>query len=490
MISSETVPFAKSGGLADVIGALSKKIASQGYDVRIVIPRYSSISPEHLHLVRDKINVPIDFGYSQIRVLQARIPDSEVPVYFIDHPDFSARPGFYGGHGSHTYRDNHRRFALFNRAVFALCREIEWIPDILHGHDWQTGLVGAYLREWEQQSGFQNSKNVFSIHNIGYQGIFSKHDLHSTQLSWETCNSDTAGYDSRLNFLKCGILNADALTTVSPTYAREIQSPEFGHGLEEILSERGAGLVGILNGVDYEEWDPRIDPHIPVPFSPEDLSGKREAKRALQEKAGLPVRSDLPVIGMVSRLAAQKGFYELCDPHRGALKRICNEMAVQVVILGTGEKWIEEELIRLQTHSSNLKFFSTFSNTMAHLIEAGSDLFLMPSRYEPCGLNQIYSLRYATLPIVRRTGGLADTVENYDPQTGDGTGFMFDELSPEEIFHGTERAVSTWYERPEHFQKMQHRAMGKHFSWDDSARKYLELYRMVLEQDEKLELRS
>ncbi|MFW5727181.1 MAG: glycogen synthase [Spirochaetia bacterium] len=480
MIASEAVPFAKTGGLADIVNSLSKKLSLLGHDVRVLMPRYASISTENFVPVTDDLAVPIRFEEEKCGIKQGLLPNSEVPVYFLEHPAFSKRPGYYGSNGSSPYRDNHYRFALLSRSVFPLCRHLDWIPDILHSHDWQAALVTAYQREFELEQEFCQSRSIFTIHNIGYQGIFSKHDLHTTQLSWETCSKNAAAVDSSLNFMQCGILNADAITTVSPTYAKEIQTEEFGHGMEKLLLQRGASLYGILNGADYDEWDPAHDPHIPQPYSAEDLAGKYAAKAKLQEKLGLPVDDSVPLIGLVSRLAAQKGFYELCDPHRGALQRICREMSVQAVVLGTGEEWIETELLQLQRHLPNLKVKTTFSDSLAHQIEAGSDLFLMPSRYEPCGLNQIYSLRYGTLPIVRETGGLADTVENYDSQSGEGTGFMFRDLSPESIFHTTEWAVSTWYERPEHFRRMQKRAMKRHFSWKDSAAHYVDLYEKLL----------
>jgi len=481
MVSSEAVPFAKSGGLADVVGTLSASLADDGHDVRICLPLYASISVQALKPAVSELKVPIGFGTEKIEVLEGSLSSSEVPVYFIKHPLFSKRPGLYGHDGSHPYRDNHLRFGLFCRAVFFLCKQIDWIPDILHSHDWQTALISGYMREYEMSGYFHNTKSVFTIHNIGYQGIFSKHDLHTLQLSWEVFHSEETPANGSLNFMKCGLLNADAITTVSPTYAREIQTPEFGHGMESYLRERSAILYGILNGADYSEWDPAGDPHIPAAYSAENRSGKIKAKTALQKKVGLPVSSEVPLIGLISRLAAQKGFYELCDPHRGALKRICQEMAVQVVVLGTGETWIEEELEKFQKELPNLKVLLTFSNSLAHLIEAGSDFFLMPSRYEPCGLNQIYSLRYGALPIVRNTGGLADTVRNYKPGTSEGTGFMFDDISPESIFHTTEWAVSTWYEHPEEYRILQKRAMEQHFSWTDSAQEYIRLFERLLE---------
>ncbi len=480
MIASEAVPFAKTGGLADVVSSLSERLTAMGHDSRVLLPRYSFIDTQHLDLVLEDLQVPLAFSHEQCAVYASTLPgNSAAMVYLLDHPFFSNRGGLYGEKGGHTYRDNHRRFTLLSRAGLSICSRLPWKPDIFHAHDWQSALVPAFLKEFSNDE-FSHSGSVLTIHNIGYQGQFSKHDLHVTQLNWEDFHPETHSTEQQLNFLKSGILNADAITTVSPTYAKEIRTPQFGHGMEALLERRRDTLAGILNGVDYNEWNPQNDPHIPRPFNAEDLSGKAEAKRALQEKVDLPVSSEVPLIGLVSRLVSQKGFYELCDPQRGSLKRICDEMSIQMVILGTGEDWIEKQLLHLDAVLPNLKVFNTFSNSMAHLIEAGADLFLMPSRYEPCGLNQIYSLRYGTLPVVRRTGGLADTVENCTPETGAGTGFLFDELSPESIYGTLTWAVSMWYEQPELFRTMQRRAMSRHFSWNDSAEEYVRLYSRIL----------
>ena len=480
MIASEAVPFAKTGGLADVVSSLSERLTAIGHDSRVLLPRYSFIDTQDLDLIIEDLRVPLAFSEEQCALYMGTLPgNSSAPVYFLDHSLFSSRSGLYGEKGSHTYRDNHRRFSLLSRAALSICSRLSWVPDIFHAHDWQSALVPAYLKELSDDQ-FDRSGSVLTIHNIGYQGQFSKHDLHVTQLSWEDFHPETQPAEQQLNFLKAGIVNADAITTVSPTYAKEIRTSQFGHGMEPLLERRREKLVGILNGVDYNEWNPQTDPHIPRSFSTEDLSGKAEAKRALQEKVGLPVNSEVPLVGIVSRLVRQKGFYELCDPQRGSLKRICDEMSIQMVILGTGEDWIEKQLLHLDAVLPNLKVFNTFSNSMAHLIEAGADLFLMPSRYEPCGLNQIYSLRYGTLPVVRRTGGLADTVENCDPEKGEGTGFLFDELSPDSIYGTLAWAVSIWYEQPELFRTMQRRAMTRHFSWDDSAEEYVRLYSAIL----------
>ncbi|MFO7849292.1 MAG: glycogen/starch synthase, partial [Spirochaetia bacterium] len=406
MVSSEAVPFIKTGGLADVVSSLSNSLSARGEDVRILLPRFSVVPSANLEKI-GTVSVPMSLGKEDCTIYKKILPDTEIPVYFIDNPVFSERPGLYGRSGSHTYRDNHFRFSLFSRGALELCSYLSWIPDIIHSHDWQAALVHGYLRELRDSADFNRfdkTKTVFTIHNIGYQGEFSKHDIHSIGLKWSTCGTGAPSYGESLNFLKTGILNAHAITTVSPSYAEEIRTPELGEGMEKILESRKDSLYGILNGADYKEWDPAHDPYLPAPFSTEDMSGKTLCKRALQEEVGLELREDVPLIGIVSRLAKQKGFYELCDPQRGSLWRICSEMSVQVVVLGTGEDWVEKELIDMAGKLPNLKAFITFSNRLAHLIEGGSDFFLMPSRYEPCGLNQIYSLRYGTLPIVRRTG--------------------------------------------------------------------------------------
>jgi len=478
MVSSEAVPFIKSGGLADVVGALSASLASTRDEVRIVLPRFSTVSIANMTRKTD-LHIPMGLTAYDCTVYETTLPETALPVYFIDNPLFSERPGLYGKSGSHTYRDNSLRFALFCRAGLELLRELSWIPEIIHAHDWQGALITAYMKDERYSADFAATKTVLTLHNIGYQGIFPKLDIHSIDIEAELL-SDQWSYGERLNFLKAGILRCDAVTTVSPSYAKEIQTAEFGEGLEKLLVERRSSLHGILNGADYLEWDTENDPSIPASFSHNDLCGKAEAKRVLQEETGLAVREDLPLIGMVSRLTGQKGFGELCEPRRGSLRGICNEMSVQIVILGTGEDWIERELLDIAARHPNLKALISFSNRLAHLIEAGADLFLMPSRYEPCGLNQMYSLRYGTLPIVHRTGGLADTVDNFDPKSGEGTGFVFDDLTPESIYGTTEWAVSTWYEKSDQFDIMRRRAMQRRFSWKESSKRYRELYSSLL----------
>jgi starch synthase len=340
----------------------------------------------------------------------------------------------------------------------------------------------VYLNTWERSGIFAATGSVLTIHNLGYQGVYDKNEIHYTQLDWKHYHGSGFEFFDRLNLLKAGLRNADILTTVSPTYAKEIQTPEHGHQMDALLRHRSPDLFGVLNGMDYDIWNPETDPHLAAAFSEQDMSGKAVNKAALCEELGLANDRDRPLVGIVSRLADQKGFSELCGPTFGSLYAICDELELDVVVLGTGDAWCESELASLADRLPNLAVRLTFDNRLAHLIEAGSDFFLMPSRYEPCGLNQMYSLRYGTLPIVHRTGGLADTVENYDEATGAGTGFVFDLLTPRAIFDTVGWAVWTWYNRPEHIAAMRRRAMRQRFGWEASAARYLELYQWAVDR--------
>jgi starch synthase len=355
----------------------------------------------------------------------------------------------------------------------------------MHLHDWPVGLIPVYLNGPHSSALFAKTASVFTIHNIGYQGVFARQDIYYTSLDWESIRDKTNPADDTINFLRLGIRDADALTTVSPSYANEIQSPRYGAGLDRLLVARRKDLTGILNGIDYEEWDPGNDPLIPHHYTEDNLAGKALDKTELQRACALPVAPYRPVIGIISRLVDQKGFVELADPNSGSIRRICETMEVQIILLGMGEPWFEQELRALDHDLPNFRAMIGFDNKMAHLIEAGADLFLMPSRYEPCGLNQMYSLRYGTLPIVRRTGGLADTVEQYDQGTGAGTGFLFDDLTAGSVYDVTGWAVWAWYNRPEHIESMRRRAMKKRFSWEKSALQYREVYRYAVEKHRK-----
>ncbi len=480
MVTSEAIPFAKSGGLGDAVSALSRALGRMGHDVRIVMPRYYSIDRVTLERLDGAMAVPVGPTEEWTAVYRGMLPGSTVDVYFIDHERLYGREGVYGDKVTPDFPDNPQRFGLLARAAFQLCRKISWIPDIIQGNDWPGALSAVFLRHVERQREFSDTVSVFSIHNLGYQGIYSKDDFPFFQLPWELFHTGGFEFYDRINMLKAALRAADSLVTVSPTYAREIQTPSFGFGMDGILRSRSADLVGIINGVDAEDWNPSIDPLLPARYTESDLSGKSVCKAALQRAFGLPVRPDIPMIGMISRLADQKGVGELFGPGYGAAFGICSDMDVQFVILGSGERWCEEELRNLSSSLPNFRARIGYDEKIAHLIEAGSDFFLMPSRYEPCGLNQMYSLAYATLPIVHRTGGLADTVENYNQDTGSGVGFMFDNLTPRAIYDTTGWAVWAWYNKPEHIQAMRIRAMGRDFPWERSAAQYVKLYERTL----------
>jgi starch synthase len=484
MAASEAVPFAKTGGLADAASALSLSLAKLGHEVVIVMPRYYSIDRSKMTLLEGAMGVPVGDGEVWCAVYKADLPGSPkknpITVYFIDHEIFFGREGIYGTPAEPDFIDNPRRFAFFSRSVFQLCRKISWYPDILHAHDWPSALVPVFLKFGERQGEFAHTKSVLTIHNLGYQGIYSKDNFPFLNLPWNVFYD--AGFEdwNMMNFLKAGINSADKLNTVSPSYAEETKTQAQGFRLDGVLRSRSSDYCGILNGIDTDIWDPSHDESIPKPYSAEDLSGKAAAKEALQKEFKLPIEPDVPLIGMVSRLTEQKGVGELFGPGYGSVYSFCRDMKLQFVLLGSGETWCEHEVMSLASRLPNFSAKVGYNEGLSHLIEAGSDFFLMPSRYEPCGLNQMYSLRYGTLPIVRRTGGLADTVENYVEKTGDGTGFMFDHLSPSAIYDTIGWANSTYYDRKNHINTMRIRGMKKDFSWNTSALAYEAMYKSAL----------
>ncbi len=482
MITSEAVPFAKAGGLGDAVTALSLALARAGNDVRILIPRYYAIDRSRLERVGGPLGVPSAGGEEFAGVLRSTLPGSPVPVYFLDHERHYGRDGIYGTKAEPDFADNPQRFAFLSRAAFQLCRSLGWIPDLVHAHDWPTALVPVYLRHLESYTEFAKTASVLTIHNLGYQGVYGKDSFSSLGLPWSLFHGAGFEYYDRVNLLKAGIRSADCLTAVSPTYAREIQTPEFGFGLDGLLRHRSADLVGILNGADLDGWDPESDHYLPARFSAADLSGKAACKAALQRELGLPEDPDRPLVSMVSRLVDQKGVGELFGPLSGSAYRVCADMALQFALVGSGERWCEDEARSLSSRLPNFRARIGYDERLAHLAEAGADFFLMPSRYEPCGLNQMYSLRYGTLPIVHRTGGLADTVENYNQDTGSGTGFMFDNLTPRAIYDTVGWAVWAWYNRRDHVEAMRARAMSRRFTWDRSAGEYLKLYERALDR--------
>ena len=473
LVTAEIHPFSKTGGLADVSAALSAHLHRAGHDVRVFSPLHSKIDRKirEFRPVESLEAIPVRLGGETftVSILKSVLPGTDLDIHFIDCPALYDRPTLYTNEPEEALR-----FAVFSCAVIQACQWMKWAPDVFHVHDWHASLTPLYLKTlyaWDAL--FQRSATVLTIHNIGYQGIFPSECLAQIGLDESVHFFDKDDVAAgNINYLRTGITHADLMTTVSPTYAREIQTPEFGAGLETLLRERSDRLVGILNGVDYDEWDPSKDRLIPSRYSARSLPNKGKNRKALLEEMGLPAVAEAPVIGIISRLTVQKGF-ELCFK---ALPAILKKHDLRLVVLGTGEEKYERFFKRLQTSfRGKVRFYKGFSNELAHLIEAGSDMFLMPSLYEPCGLNQMYSLRYGTVPIVRRTGGLADTVEPFDPATGEGTGFVFDGFTPEGLRSAIEVGLKT-FENRKAWRRLVLSGMSRDFSWDAEAPKYVELF--------------
>jgi starch synthase len=474
-VAAEVTPFAKTGGLGDVVAGLSRFLARAGHDARIILPLYSHLAKERERYTPvDFIqNVSVQLGPRRFTysVLTTPLPESEVGVYFIDCPEAFGHGAIY--HGDRT---DALRFALLTVAAFECAQRMGWSPHVLHCHDWHTALAPVYRKsylDWDRL--FQPTKTVLTIHNLGFQGIVDVSQLADLGLDRHARLLDLS--PGNLNFLRNGILHADALTAVSRTYAREIRTPEKGFGLDGLLRARAGSFIGIVNGVDYGEWNPETDPFIPHHYSARDLAGKAAMKRALLLSIGMDEETAAPVIGVVSRLTRQKGF----DLAFGVLPELLARRDVRVVALGSGEPRYEQFFRLLHSQfPDKAYFYQGFSNELAHWIEAGADLFLMPSRFEPCGLNQMYSLRYGTPPVVHKTGGLADTVEPFDPATGQGTGFVFDHFTPEGLAWALDRALNTFHQ-PILWQRMMVNGMTRDFSWDVQGKEYVELYERLAE---------
>jgi starch synthase len=470
-VASECAPFAKTGGLADVVGALPKALAPLGLDVRVVMPLYAGMPWNELDILDGALSVPMWWGTAQARVRAGRLPDSDVPLYCLEYNRYFDRPYLYGPPGQ-GYPDNLERFTFLARGALETCKALGWIPDVIHANDWQAALVPVYVNTVEWAQPLHAAATVYSIHNLAYQGVFDPGALFITGLGREHFHPGEFEHFGATNLTKAALHHATLLSTVSPTYAREIQTPVYGSGLDGVLAARSADLSGILNGIDVAEWNPATDKHLPVRFDAGHLADKALCKAALQKEAGLPVREDVALLGVIGRLTPQKGFDVLAH----ALDRVLG-WDVQMVLLGTGDPDAERFFAWVDAHHGDrFRAWLRFDNGRAHRIEGGADFFVMPSRFEPCGLNQMYSLRYGTLPIVRATGGLRDTVSSYDETTGGGTGFMFEDLHPEALANTIGWAVSTWFDRPQHIQAMRRRAMAQDFSWDRAARQYRDLY--------------
>ena len=484
--ASEVTPFAKTGGLADVAGALPAALAERGVEVTVMLPRYRSVRECGVEMRPcEPPRVPVSIGPYTVNVdLEATSPaDGSVRVVSLGYEPYFDRPCIYGDYGNYgggggDYPDNAQRFSLFSRAVIEAAGALGLAPNVFHVNDWQTALVCAYLRTRAVGSAAK-ARSVLTIHNIAYQGMFWKWDLPWTGLGWDLFNPEGVEFYDHVNLLKAGILFADAITTVSPTYAREIRSSnEFGRGLEGVLRKRAVDVVGIMNGVDVTVWNPATDAFLPARYSSEDLSGKAECKAELQRECGLPVAKDAPLVGSVGRLTEQKGLSLVLDCVEDVL---ASNPDCQFVFLGAGNQSIEQALEDLGSRlPRNVGVRIGFDESLAHRIEGGSDMFLMPSRYEPCGLNQLYSMIYGTVPIVRRTGGLADTVEDAaedDPSKG--TGFVFDEFRADALLDCMRRALARFRD-PEAWRRLVENAMKGDWSWDRSAGEYVKLYESLL----------
>ena len=478
--ASEVDPFAKTGGLADVAGALPKALASLGHDVRVVMPLYQQVPRERFNLRPTAVTVSIALGTRALegRVWEAVLPKSRVVTYFIEQPELFHREGLYQLQGK-DHPDNLARFSFFAQAALHALPRLGWQPEVIHCHDWQTALMVPHLRRGAigQESFFASIGTVFTIHNLAYQGLFPKDQWPLTQLPETSFSINGLEFYDQINCLKGGLVCAGMLTTVSPTYAREIQTKEFGCGLDGVLLTRAGDLVGILNGIDPDEWGPTADPHVTAQYSVDALAGKALCKQALQRRQRLPEQHDL-LIGMIQRLAEQKGI----DIFVEALEALMT-LPIQIVILGTGDPKYHAQLQQAAaTFPGRLSVSLAFDNALAHQIEAGAEAFLMPSRFEPCGLNQMYSMRYGTVPIVKRVGGLADTVVDVTPETSrakTATGFVFNEHSAAALIGAVKRALAAFRDHALWNQLVQS-GMRQDFSWDHSAREYVSVYERVL----------
>ena len=475
-ITSEMAPLMKTGGLADVSAALPRALARLGHKVTVFLPRYARI-PFPPGDFAGSVHVPVDASPRSAGYYRRTLEDG-LEVVFIEHPPFFDRPHPYGPSSNEEYGDNRLRFAFLARAALEYLRSRGQRPDVFHGHDWQAGLVPVYLKSfyWDDPA-LHRSPSVFTIHNLAYQGTFGGDTLDVLGLPWHFASGEALGHNGGISYMKGGIQFSEMVTTVSPQYAREIQGTEMGYGLDGTLRGRGGDLVGILNGVDYGEWDPRHDTYIAAPYSADDLSGKKKCKRDLLAAMGLPEAPSLPIVGIISRLVAQKGFDIVVDSWYDLLQR-----PIRMVVLGTGEPRLEQGLRSLAARAPDrFALRLEYDEALAHKIEAGSDVFLMPSRFEPCGLTQMYSLRYGTPPVVRATGGLYDTVEPWDPSTGRGTGFRFDNPDGTGLMWALDQALSAMKDRAA-WKRLVRNGMEKDFSWDRSAEAYVAVYRQAMEK--------
>ena len=471
--ASECVPFAKTGGLADVVGALAPEIAKLGHEVAVYLPLYARVRPHidgELNYAVRSITIPFEYYNRFVGIVDGSRREG-VQYFFVDCPEMFDRPELYGTRAG-DYPDNAERFGLFSRAVLEATKQLG-VPDVFHVHDWQAALLPVYLRTvYAGDPALRGAAAVLTIHNAAYQGVFPPVTTERLLLPWDIFTMDKLEQFDRFNFLKGGLVYSDMLTTVSRKYAEEIQTAEFGEQLDTVLRARAADLRGILNGVDYEKWDPATDGHLVAHYSAKNLTGKAACRADLLHAFGLDEVADgTPVIGIVSRFATQKGF-DMVQQIAGQL----SDREVAVVALGTGEP-VYEKFFRdwAYWHKGNVAVEIRYDDGLAHKIEAGADIFLMPSRYEPCGLNQIYSLKYGTVPVVRATGGLDDTIEEWDAKKGTGTGFKFYGYDARDLMAAVDRALAAFKDKKA-WTRLMRNGMAQNYSWEQPAREYVEVY--------------
>ena len=477
-VTPEVEPFIKVGGLADMVGALPKELAKLGHDVRIVCPAYGSVKQTGAWRARaEPLGVDVGTVTQWARTWETVLPGSAVPVYFLENNDFFSRPEVYTSPWG-ACEDNDLRFTFLSRGALALCTQLAWLPDVVHCHDWTTGLVPVMLNTTLRGTPLGTAATVFTIHNLEHQGYCDRRVIEYARLPAGEFRPDSLESVGAVNLMKAGLYHSTKITTVSPTYASEIKTAAGGFGLDAVLRFRAADLVGIVNGIDDESWDPARDPVLPANYSAADLAGKAVCKARLQERFGLEVNPRVPLFGVVTRLAAQKGL----DLLAAVLPELMASMQVQLVLLGSGD-WRLENTFQQAVSSwrGRVGVHVGFDDKLARLIQAGGDFFIMPSRSEPCGLTQMYAMRYGTLPVVRATGGLVDTVENYAEGQGRGTGFVFHDATAAALYNTLGWACATYYDRPAELAGLQQRAMARDFSWRENAGHYVQVYRWAVE---------
>ncbi len=476
-VSAEVAPFSKTGGLGDVSSAFPKAMHGLKHKILLISPLYKNIDPKKFRLQKVKKNLTTTIGEKTelFDLYVSFLPNSKVPIYFIKN-SYLYRDGIYGDEKGEDYPDSAYRFITFTKAVFEALKWLKFAPDIIHVNDWHTGLLPFYLKtEYKEIDLFRKTKSVFTIHNIGYQGIYPLEDIADAQIPDIYFSEELLGFYDQINFMKAAVVYADALTTVSSKYSKEIQTKEFGYGLEEYIKERKEDLFGIVHGIDLTVWNPKKDKTIVYNYDSKSLHRKADNKSYLQEKLNLKLSRE-PLLGIISRLATQKGLDLILEKFDEIMK-----LKVQFILLGTGDSELEKSFKEKEKqYPEDCSINIMFDNVLAHQIEAASDMFLMPSAYEPCGLNQMYSMVYGAVPVVRNTGGLSDTVQNYIAKTEEGTGFVFDNMDADEFFKAVKRAVNLYKKEPEKWVNLQRKIMNIDFSWKNAAKRWEEVYQYAL----------